>query len=119
MKIFSYLTVFLLAGLFLASFVDDARAGNGPIPGECQDQCKFCCDAGQYKVDFGCQGLTGEARKECNTFATILSKCCYIECLDETCPVGQDGEDDIGDAPGDSSICEFIEERCDSNTCDQ
>ena len=98
MKTFSFLTVFLLAGLFLVSFVDYAKAGNA---GECVDQCKVNCDAGQYKTD--CAGLQGEDRKECNAIANIFAGCCYHECLEDDC-----GEE----VPEDSTICEIIEEFC-------
>ena len=99
MKTFSFLIVFLLAGLFLVSFVDYAKAGTA---GECVDFCKSDCDAGQYKTD--CDGLTKEERKDCNTFVNIVSGCCYHDCLEEVC-----GEEDV---PGESIVCEVLEEFC-------
>ena len=100
MKALSFLTVFLLAGLFLVSFVDYAKAGNA---GECVDQCKVNCDAAQYKIS--CEGLQKEERKECNTVSNILSGCCYIECLEETCAI-------VEDVPEESTVCEILDEFC-------
>jgi len=101
MKAFSFLTVFLLAGLFLVSFVDYAKAGVGPH-GECVNSCKVVCDAAQYKES--CAEFTGEERKDCNTFINIISGCCYHDCLEENCGVE--------DAPGESIVCEILEQSC-------
>src|SRR3990172_13348546 len=99
MKTFSFLTVFLLAGLFLVSFVDYANAGTA---GECVDFCKGNCNAGQYKNITDCAGLSGEYRKECITFINIVAECCYIDCLEESCGVE--------DVPEESIVCEVLEE---------
>lgn len=96
MKIIWFLAVFVLAGLFYVSSVDNVEAGT---VGACVDFCQSDCDAGPDKDN--CNDLRGEDRMVCNIIQNKLAECCFQECLEDECSI--EGSEDV--------ICDLLEEE--------
>jgi len=96
--------VFLLAGLFLVSLVDDAVAGGcgAPSVAECADCCASSCEHGRYSnAQINCAGENpGEDKRECLAVERILSKCCFTDCAEGDCDIIHQ----------ESSVCEAIDQ---------
>jgi len=94
MRIFTCLAVFIVTGLFLVSFTDNAKAGNIPFPGDlhvCVHDCEVFCDdlVGECLTANNCESESGKDKVLCETACQICNDCCYYECLDLDCGLEQ------------------------------